>query len=81
MSPYTEGQDDLAVDILAVLNSPLSVDAKLAKVRTLVENCLPSPPPPPAWTGSGPGYTGRVIPPIEGLHDSGDDGRPYDPRD
>ena len=26
-----------------------------------------------------PTYTGRVIPPVEGLHDSGDG--PYDPRD
>jgi hypothetical protein len=24
-------------------------------------------------TGTGTGYTGRVIPPVEGLHDSGDD--------
>ena len=29
--------------------------------------------------GSDPTYTGRVIPPVEGLHDSGDG--PYDPRD
>lgn len=24
-------------------------------------------------SGTGPGYTGRIIPPVEGLHDSGDD--------
>jgi hypothetical protein len=49
MSPYTEGQDALAIDILEVLNSRMSAAEQLARIRTMVEDCLPSPAPRP-WT-------------------------------
>lgn len=77
MSPYADGQDDLARDIYAILISEQSDAAKLAHIRTLVEDCLPSPVPDPpvdslsqldSWldTGTGAGY---------------EKGKPYDPRD
>lgn len=49
----------------------LLLEARAEELRELGVVELPD----EGWTdtGTGPGYTGKTIPPIPGLHDSGDD--------
>jgi hypothetical protein len=42
MSAYTDGQDELAWAVLEVLNAPLSDEARLANIRTMVTELLPN---------------------------------------